>query len=159
MPPLFHVPCLCRTIGVSPVDFRLRSLHRKVPFPATDFRTWQPEHQSRANSRSVPDPFWIQSEHFELFIPFRRRVSEPLDTNPTRQLTLDRGLHESRCKECERHGHVDLTHAACLTRAAGTGLAVLDPKMFLRGFDDNGFDVGCGNTGNRTDRCRLGLTL
>jgi hypothetical protein len=34
LPPIFNVRRLCRTVTVSRVDFGLRSLHRKIPFPA-----------------------------------------------------------------------------------------------------------------------------
>ena len=55
---------------------------------------------------------WIRSEDFELALPFSARVPEPLETDSARQATFDRWLHESWCEECERHVHIDLTHAA-----------------------------------------------
>src|SRR5260221_9291581 len=51
-------------------------------------------------------------------------------------------------------------HAAMVcVRAAGTWLAVLGAKMLIHRFDDDVFDVGCGNAGDRSDRYSLGLSL
>src|SRR5260370_32060754 len=43
--------------------------------------------------------------------------------------------------------------------AAGTWLVVLGAKMLIHRSDNDVFDVGCGNAGDRSDRCRLGLSL
>jgi hypothetical protein len=45
--PVFKVPGLCPTVTVSSVDFRLRSLHQKIPVPrglnfGTDFSSRTP---------------------------------------------------------------------------------------------------------------------
>jgi hypothetical protein len=58
----------------------------------------------------------IQSERFELSPPFRGRVAESLHTDAARQPPFDRCLHELWCEECKRDGHIDLAHAAFLTR-------------------------------------------
>jgi hypothetical protein len=61
-----------------------------------------------------PTLFRIQSEGFELAAPFRGSVAESLDTDAAGQTTFDRRSDEIRCKERERNGHIDLTHAAFL---------------------------------------------
>jgi hypothetical protein len=40
----------------------------------------------------------------------------PLDTNAARQTTFNRCFDEVGCEERERDGHIDLPHAAFLTR-------------------------------------------
>jgi hypothetical protein len=49
-------------------------------------------------------------------LPFRGRVAEPLDTNAAGQATFDGSFDEVWCEECERDGHIDLTHAPFLAR-------------------------------------------
>src|SRR6266702_3108899 len=43
--------------------------------------------------------------------------------------------------------------------AAGIWLAVLGDKVLIHRFDNDVFDVGCGNAGDRSNRYGLGLTL
>src|SRR5260370_42367438 len=43
--------------------------------------------------------------------------------------------------------------------AAGTWLVVLGGKMLIHRSDNDVFDVGCGNAGDRSDRYCLGLSL
>ena len=57
--------------------------------------------------------------------------------------------------------HVLRNHYAAIVRvcAAGTWLVALGDKMLIHRFDNNVFDAGCGNAGDRSDRYRLGLSL
>src|ERR1700688_4587922 len=51
-------------------------------------------------------------------------------------------------------------HAAIVSvYAAGTWLVGLGDKMLIHRFDNDVFDVGCGNAGDRSNRYRLGLSL
>jgi hypothetical protein len=56
----------------------------------------------------------LEPKRFELAAPFRRRIAKSLDTDTAGQATFDRCPYKIRRKECERDGHVDLTHAALL---------------------------------------------
>jgi len=58
----------------------------------------------------------IQPERFELPIPFRRSIAQPLDVDASRQTALDSGANQPRSKEGERDGHVDMTDAALLAQ-------------------------------------------
>ena len=95
------------TITVSRGIFGLRSLHPKIPFPATEFRTAtdQPALGNwvcrEAGFEQLRNLLRIQSEGFELSAPFRGRVAEPLDTDAAREATFDRGLDEARSEERE----------------------------------------------------------
>ena len=115
LPPVFSVGGLCRTITLSRVDFGLRSLHRKIPFPRARQLPHR-AHQVERNIRETPDSIPDLIRGSQLALPIRGRVAKPLDTNSAGQATFDRCLHEPWCDECERDGHVDLTHAAFLTR-------------------------------------------
>src|SRR5260370_1565517 len=42
---------------------------------------------------------------------------------------------------------------------AGTSQALLGDKMLIHRFDNDVFDVSCGNTGDRSDRYCLGVSL
>jgi hypothetical protein len=57
----------------------------------------------------------IKSEGFELSAPLYGSVTKPLNSNAARQTTFDRRPDETRCQECERDRHVDLTYAAFLS--------------------------------------------
>jgi hypothetical protein len=117
--PIFNVPGLCRHQRSLRLVLGLRSLHPKIPFPATEFRdrtdqTALGNRLLRRGSSSFGNLLRIQSEGFELSAPFRGSVAEPFDTDAARQTTFDRGFDEVRCEERERDGHVDLSHAAFL---------------------------------------------
>src|SRR6202158_4357907 len=61
--------------------------------------------------------------------------------------------------------HINADHllrnraAIVLACAVRTWLVVLGYKMLIHRFDNDVFDVGCGNAGDRFDRYRLGLSL
>jgi hypothetical protein len=56
--------------------------------------------------------------------------------------------------------HLLCNHAAIVRLcAAGSWLALPGAKMLIHRFDNNVFDVGCGNAGDRSDRYRHGFAL
>ena len=58
----------------------------------------------------------IQSERLELPAPFGGSIAKSFDSDAAGQAAFDRRSDEVRGEEGERDGHVDLTHAAFLTR-------------------------------------------
>ena len=57
------------------------------------------------------------------------------------------------------HINADYLLANVRVCAAGTWVAVLGDKMLIYRSDNDVFDVGCRNAGDRSDRYRFGLSL
>ena len=112
---------LCRHNGLSGGILAAVS-HPKILFPHQRIRS-----AKRRASSSIQKLSRIRIRALEQLAPFRRRIAEPRDTNATRQTTFDRGFDEIRCKERERDGHIDLTHATFFSIAICSTL-VTEPE-------------------------------
>jgi hypothetical protein len=83
----------------------LQSLHPKIPFPATEFRTATDQLAlgnwvcREAGFEQLRNLLRIQSEGFELSAPFRGRVAEPFDTDAAGQAAR----LKSSSNELKRH--------------------------------------------------------
>jgi hypothetical protein len=102
--PHFRSPA---TFAVSPAELSHRSLHPKIPFPATGLRPVPLDRPGvfgcfwNHNGPFEPGPYLsrIQPEGFELLAPFCRSITKSLYSNTAWQATFDRGAHEIWCEE------------------------------------------------------------
>jgi hypothetical protein len=106
--------------------FGASSLHPKIPFPAALVER-EVRAQLRPYSRFCGAVIWdfgtgaglfrIQSERLKLPAPFSRRIAEPFDADATGQAAFYCCFDKVGGEKGERDGHIDLPHAALLTRA------------------------------------------
>ena len=120
------------------------------------FCSWRRDAYWGEYLRREPEPRGLQG-------PSGRRVSQICDADATRQASIDRGLHQTRCQEGERYRHIDLADGAVFS---GSDLfyvrdhsrdQLIEPMPSLRDRGDEfgaGFGADWTRVGEGGCRCR-----